>query len=109
MEKVTTKRVFAYVIDYIIVALIASLFAGVHILNPNYDNYVEEYNSYVEKLSENIGDNLSNEDLTDRSYIIAKLGVNVSIINLVVSVVYFVGFQYMNKGQTIGKKLFKIN
>ena len=107
MKKVTGKRVLAYIVDYIIVALIASLFAKVSILNPNYDKYMEEYNKYVESLKVSLEDN-STEELYDNSYEMTKLGINMTIITIVVGVVYYVGFQYINKGQTIGKKLLKI-
>ena len=42
------------------------------------------------------------------SYDLSKVGVNSAVINLVVSTLYFVGFQYINKGKTVGKKLLKI-
>ena len=107
MKKVTGKRVLAFVIDYIIVALIASLFAKVSILNPNYDKYMEEYNKYVDSLKESLSDD-STENVYNNSYEMTKLGVNMTLITIVVGAVYYIGFQYINKGQTIGKKLFKI-
>ena len=107
MKKVTGKRVLAFIVDYMIVALIASLFAKVSILNPNYDKYMEEYNKYVESLKASLNDN-STEELYDNSYEMTKLGVNMTLITIAVGAIYYVGFQYINKGQTIGKKLFKI-
>ena len=107
MKKVTGKRFCAYIVDYVIVALIASLFARVPILNPNYDKYMEEYNKYIESVKTSLNDSASDE-IIDNSYTMTKLGVNITIINLVVGAIYFVGFQYLNKGQTLGKKMLKI-
>ena len=42
------------------------------------------------------------------SYDLAKKSININIISLVVSVIYFVGFQFINKGQTLGKKILKL-
>lgn len=108
MKKVTFKRIIAHIVDYIIVALIASMFARVPVLNPNYDKYVEESNKYIESIISKETKQVSNDTLLKSSYNLTKLGVNLSVITLVVSALYFVGFQYLNKGQTIGKKLFKI-
>ena len=108
MKKVTGKRVVAYIIDYFIVALIASLFARVQILNPQYDEYMKEYQNYTESLKEIMTDESEAEKLESMSYDLAKKSININIISLVVSVIYFVGFQFINKGQTLGKKILKL-
>lgn len=108
MKKVTGKRVVAYIIDYFIVALIASLFARVQILNPQYDEYMKEYQNYTESLKEIMTDESGAEKLESMSYDLAKKSININIISLVVSVIYFVGFQFINKGQTLGKKILKL-
>jgi uncharacterized RDD family membrane protein YckC len=90
------------------VALIASLFARVQILNPHYDEYMKEYEGYTETLKEVIKDENGTEMLENMSYSLAKKSININIISLVVSIVYFVGFQFINKGQTLGKKILKI-
>ena len=108
MKKVTGKRVIAYILDYLVVAMIASLFARVQILNPQYDDYMKDYQEYTEAVKQSAKGEISTEDLTELSYNVAKRSVNISIITIVVSLVYFVGFQYLNKGQTLGKKILKI-
>ena len=107
MKKVTGKRFCAYIVDYVIVALIASLFARVPILNPNYDRYMEEYNKYIESVKTSLNDSASDE-IIDNSYEMTKLGVNITIINLVVGAIYFVVVPYFMNGQTLGKKMLKI-
>lgn len=106
MKKVTGRRIGAYVIDLIIIVFISSLFARITILNPNYDKYNEKYQEYIASLSDK--ENLKTIDITSMSYDLSKVGVNSAVINLVVSTLYFVGFQYINKGKTVGKKLLKI-
>lgn len=106
MKKVTGRRFGAYIIDYIIIVFISSLFARITILNPNLEKYNDLYQEYMTSISEK--KDLSTTDLTGMSYDLSKVGVNSAIINLVVSTLYFVGFQYINKGKTIGKRLLKI-
>lgn len=106
MKKVTGRRFGAYIIDYIIIVFISSLFARITILNPNLEKYNDLYQEYMTSISEK--KDLSTTDLTGMSYDLSKAGVNSAIINLVVSTLYFVGFQYINKGKTIGKRLLKI-
>ena len=80
MKKVTGKRVVAYIIDYFIVALIASLFARVQILNPQYDEYMKEYQNYTESLKEIMTDESGAEKLESMSYDLAKKSININII-----------------------------
>ena len=107
MKKVTIRRIFSYIIDYIIIAVVSSLFANIAIINPNYEEYQEKYNNYTEILGETLS-NSDTESLEDISYELSKSGIYVSIINLTITFGYFVVFQYFNKGQTIGKKLLKV-
>lgn len=107
MKKVTGRRFFAYVIDYLIIVFISSLFSRLSIINPNYSEYLEKYKEYMTKVT-TVEENISLEEMSTLTYDMSKAGVNISIINLVVSTLYFVGFQYINKGKTIGKRLFKL-
>lgn len=108
------KRISAYIIDIMIVSLIVTLFSKIEILNPYKDDITKlegEYSKYVEKISEETDDisKLVNDTkIKDYIYDISKLQVPSSILNIVVSVGYFIVFQYFNKGRTIGKKLMKI-
>jgi len=112
MKKLTSRRVFAYVIDSIIVLLITGLFSNIYILNPTIDEYNEKYIEYDTYIQETLKTNplsiVSDEYISELSYDISKLGVNISIITLVVTFLYFTVFQYSTKGKTIGKLLFGI-
>lgn len=110
MKKTTIRRLGAYIMDMFIVALISSLFVKIEFINPKYDEYQKVYNDYIDYTSEikDIKDIENDSKLTDFSYDLAKTGVTTSIISLIVTTLYFVGFQYLNRGQTLGKKVFKI-
>lgn len=110
MKKTTIRRLGAYIMDMFIVALISSLFVKIEFINPKYDEYQKVYNDYINYTSEikDIKDIENDSKLTDFSYDLAKTGVATSIISLIVTTLYFVGFQYLNRDQTLGKKVFKI-
>ena len=51
---------------------------------------------------------MSAEVMSEFEYDLAKASINSTVANLVLTIVYFIGFQFLNKGQTIGKKLMKV-
>lgn len=116
MKKVTVKRVAAFLIDIIFIYLIVSLFSNIEVLNPHYKEYEKATNEYIELYEDYttaIKNNASGQEeivaqVTEKSYEVSKYGYTVTIIGLVVSTLYFVVFEYFNKGQTVGKKLLKI-
>lgn len=110
MNKPTIRRVFAYIIDIIIISFISSLFINIEFLNPNYDEYEKVYNEYLEYSTESISNPevLDDEKFNDLTYQLSKTGSVSNGITLVVTALYFIGFQFINHGQTIGKKLLKI-
>lgn len=110
MKKTTLRRLWAYIMDIIIITLISSLFVKIEFINPKYDEYQKIYQEYLDYTSEikDVNALKSDPKLTEYSYDLAKAGIATSAITLVVTVLYFVGFQYLNRGQTLGKKVFKI-
>ena len=107
MKPTFFERVSAYMIDIILISLIASIICYSIPVNTN---------KYAEKLTEINEKYLSNE-ITEEKYIqeysdILYENQKSSIINLSVTTIltigYFVVFQYMNNGQTLGKKLLKL-
>lgn len=109
MNKPILKRAFAYIIDLMLILIISSLFAGIEALNPNEEKYEETYNQYKTMIS-NASDinSINNEEVINITYDMSKYGISIEIINLVVTVLYFVVFQYLNNGKTLGKTLMKI-
>ena len=114
--KTTFKRIGAYIIDMFIILTIVTLFSKIEILNPSKEEYneimteyKEVYNDYMAGITEgntNMEENITK--LNDLSYKVSKYSVPTTIINIFVSIVYFVLFAYLNKGQTIGKKILGI-
>lgn len=110
MKKPTLRRIGAYIVDIIVITMISSMFVRIEFLNPRYDEYEKAYNEYIDFTSEVINnpEKVNDSNLNDITYNLSKTGLATSIITLVVTTLYFVGFQYINRGQTLGKKLFKI-
>ena len=109
MKKVTGARLAAYIIDSLIVALIASLFAGITLINPNKEKMEELEEEYTTSTIENFKNQdysfFNDSNIENMTYEISYYGIYASVIELVVMFLYFGLFQYYNKGQTIGKKL----
>lgn len=109
MNKPMLKRACAYIIDLMLILIISSLFAGIEALNPNVEKYEETYNRYKTIISNTSDVNsINNEEVINITYDMSKYGISIEIINLVVTVLYFVVFQYLNNGKTLGKTLMKI-
>lgn len=110
MKKPTLKRIGAYIVDIIVITIISALFVKIEFLNPKYEEYQKAYNEYIDYSSEMINNpgKLNDNDFNDLTYNLSKTGLATNVITLVVTALYFIGFQYLNRGQTLGKKLFKI-
>ena len=101
------ERVGSYLIDTIIVSFIFSLICL------GFGNYT----SNTEKLMKELDDKLLEEKITPEEYLeeyqdlmydYQKENVLESGISVALTIAYYVMFQYMNKGQTLGKKLLKL-
>ena len=102
-------RVAAYIIDVIIVSVIVSLLTfGIQ----KSRQYTETKNDMGRILSEYFDSKISMNEAADAAfenqYILDKEDVPNNLIELVITVGYFVLFAYYNKGQTFGKKLVHI-
>ena len=109
MKKATfIGRLLAYLLDGIIVLLISSIVASgfasrkVEDLQNELESAITNYTTgeiTIEKYLE------QTQTLT---YEIEKNSIAVNVVYVVISIGYFVVFQFLNKGQTIGKKIMKI-
>ena len=118
MKNPTYKRFFAYIVDFVIVLLIAGMFSEIDFINPYLEEYENTTNQYYELLkSEVIDVNSTNETIVNSdldnnlnvlAYNLSYYGYYILVITLVVKVLYYVVFTYYNDGKTIGKALFKI-
>lgn len=101
------KRASAYLIDLIIIIIILSLVSliyhpDVSSLNANMDNITVEY---------------ANKDITFTEYIMELSSIYkqmditnifLNLINVLIIIIYFIIYPYLNDGKTIGKKLMHI-
>lgn len=101
------ERLGAYVIDTILISLIASLICY---SLPKPENNVEEIISSLNQKYTS-GEITTNEFYNEYNKLLyqnQKNTVTQTCVSLVLTIGYFVVFQYMNKGQTFGKKLLNI-
>ena len=111
-KRIIWKRVVAYTIDILLVTMIVSMLSGIRAINPKTEQHQKEYKQYTEliekyqkkKVSKKIYQKKSNE----LYYQIQRHAVYNNGIYLIVIVLYFGIFQYITHGQTVGKKLMKI-
>ena len=97
-------RLTAYIIDVIIISLITSIiFTSIPTNNKELEKQLSSLQDEV--LSNNITYEEFVDEYQDLYYKSKKDTMTQSAITLTITIAYFVIFQYMNKGQTIGKKI----
>lgn len=102
-------RLIAYIVDFLIVTLVVSGILMILPQSDNYNKYLKEYEQIQvdfldEKITADEYMNRSIEVVHDLDY----ANVLSMILEVVALILYFVVFQFYNKGQTIGKKLMHI-
>jgi len=108
------KRIGAFIVDFLIIMILISMFGSVlpknDILNSKNTELSDVLMEYYDALVENNEEELNgyNEKINDLSYEISKLSIYNNILSIVIYFLYFIVFQVYNKGQTLGKLLFKI-
>lgn len=103
------KRMIAYLVDILVVSVIASLISMFLPKNELYKENVKELSDVVIKYQ--------NKEISEEEYLtlydelnyhLSKNSVDTTIVIVIVTVLYFVLVNYYNDGQTIGKKLMKL-
>ncbi len=111
MEASFLKRMLAYFVDTILITFVVSLIS-LAIPNDNYKEYSEEYTKLTKEYqeSEMTIENYKEYIKSSSSilYNMNKSNIIVTGIQVVLTISYFIVFQYKMNGQTIGKKIFKI-
>ena len=111
-NNIILKRIGAYLIDFIVITLISMILTKMSFINPKYDEYVEVTTKYNEILSDYYEKEIDidelNEEVNEISYEMNKSGYVYLIGDIVVIILYFGVFNYVYKGQTLGKKLMNI-
>lgn len=106
MKKIFIKRIGAYLFDFIIVAIIISI---ITMKFTNSNKVIDELNNLIVGVNnENITMKEFSDKMTILNYDYQKSTVPLKIVNVLVNFGYFVIFATLNKGQTLGKKVFKI-
>lgn len=102
-------RLLAYIIDIFIVSLVAGLISGILPNNGNYEKLREESISLQEKY---MNQEISEEEFVRQNalvmYDLDYASVMLYIVEITVVILYFIVFQFYNNGQTLGKKLMKL-
>lgn len=104
-----TQRLIAFIIDVLLVYIIASLVATPFTNNKEVKKLNDEATQLLEKFTngEITSSDFADENI-DLTYRIARKNGFVSLLIIIVNILYFVVFQLYNKGQTVGKELMKI-
>ncbi len=111
-DNIVFKRFLAYLIDFFVVAAIASCISYIPFLNPEREHYASKYNEVMELFNQYEQEEISKEDYEKEyislSYELNRLNINYMVINLIVMIAYFGVYQWQAQGQTIGKRVMKI-
>lgn len=103
------QRLFAFIIDTMIVSLVVSLIATPFINEEKINSLNEQAIELSQKLMDNdITFNDYYYQYMDLTYDIARNNGIVTFISVSLGIIYFVVFQIYNNGQTFGKKFMKI-
>lgn len=101
------KRILAFLIDSFILSIVFTVIT----INFN-DNSDNISNKLMETLEQYQNNEITMEEYTDSvvdsNYQLQKSSVPTNALQVVLYVGYFIVFGYLNKGQTVGKKLCKI-
>lgn len=102
-------RFLAYIIDLLIVFIIC---IGIAVIIPENKNHEKFVNEYSKIQGDYMSSEISLDEYINKSkdviYDIDYTNVLSTLSQVVVLILYYVGFQYYNKGQTVGKKIMKI-
>lgn len=103
------KRLCAYIVDYLLLVVLISLISIPFTDVKKTDEIEKETFEIIEKYKNNqITQEEYIESYNAAYYRLSKSTGIVTFITIIVYILYFVVFQLYNKGQTIGKKLLKI-
>lgn len=111
-SNVPFRRFWAYLIDFLVITIISSALTYISFINPRYEEYREVSDKYSELLTSYYEGDVDREELVkqtrEMSYEMNNTGFTFIIGDIVVTILYFAGFAFVTKGQTLGKKLMGI-
>ena len=110
-------RISAFLVDIFFVVVLTVLIGNVSFLNPGLYTSDDAYTKYMEVYDElltnvNTTDEVKIKEINDKMKVVVKdyekSNKFIYLYYLIFTFIYFVIFQWWNKGQTLGKKLFKL-
>lgn len=106
------KRICAYIIDLFLVSFIVSLISTVEFINPYYDQYRKSFEKYQTVLNDYQEEKITVAEFEEKAiplnYDLTKYNVITNGITIILTIAYFGIYQGLAKGQTLGKRLMKI-
>ena len=109
MQPTSYKRIGAYLLDIIIVSLVSTLLTLNVINSKQYKDMSEKYTNLIREYSEKgIEESEFKKQSYDLVYDMNKQTVVVTVVTIVLTTVYFVVVPFFMNGQTLGKKLMKL-
>ncbi len=99
-------------IDYLVVTVIIYGVMLLPFVNPHKEEYNTKYNEVIRVNEQYQNNEISSEDFNSAlkpiAYDLYRLNGSYVIVSTICFIGYFVIFQFLYKGQTIGKKIFKL-
>lgn len=109
MEASFIKRLCAYIIDILLITLVMTIITSVIPLPKEIQSYDKELEVSMQKvINKEIDIDTYSNQVYDLAYDYDSAMVGHNIISAFIYILYFIIFQFYNKGQTIGKKIMKI-
>ena len=109
MKPASYKRVFAYLIDIIVIAFIGVIIGGFIPVSEKYEvASIELTDTLKDYTDKKIDEETYIEKVNDINYTLSKESLATSIITVVIYIGYFVILPYYWNSQTVGKKIMKI-
>lgn len=103
-----TKRIFAYIVDVLLISVISTLIFQIVFKTSSYQEYEEKTEQYVNELMSSGSTEYTEEDLVNILYDINKVQIPKQIIDFGLTIFYFGILSFIFNGKTLGKKLFKL-
>ncbi|MDD4035831.1 MAG: RDD family protein [Bacilli bacterium] len=104
-----TKRLVAYIIDILLITFIMALIMVIIPVPREVQLYEEELEVSMQKvLNKEIELDTYASQVYDLTYNMDSAMVGHNIISVVIYILYFIIFQFYNKGRTVGKQIMKI-
>ena len=104
---ISLKRIIGYILDIILVTLVATLLSNIKQVNPYLEKYTDAYNRYEEIVKKEeikeIDDRIIN--LNQEIY---KYKTVSNVISIICLVLYFGLFEFLANGQTLGQRCMKL-